>query len=222
MARPCVAKKQWTVAMCLNHWAMALSIVLLIISGLYIGRPFTTAAGETWQKFIMADIRFVHLLFGLLLTSLFVWRIYLAFFSRFHADWKDFFAWLDIKNFIKQIKFYTLISTELPEHTGLYGTLQSAAYGFLLLIVFLVIITGLILYGALHQAGLSNIIYGILRPLETTLGGLAGVRFIHHILTWLFVIFICIHTYLAFWYDIVFKEGTISSIISGSVFKKAE
>lgn len=215
------AKKQWSVAMCINHWAMAVCIVLLIISGFYIGRPFTIGAGETWQKFSVADVRFFHLLFGFMLTALLVWRAYLAFFSRFHADWKDFFAWLDFKNVYKQILFYALITTDLPEHTGLYGTLQSAAYGFLLIMVFGIVITGLILYGALHSIGLGGFISVALHPLEGTLNGLAGVRFIHHILTWGFVLFIFVHTYLAFWYDIVFKKGTISSIISGRVFEKA-
>jgi len=217
-----VAKKQWSVAMCINHWAMALCMVILIITGFYIGRPFTVAAGETWKKFFMAEIRFVHLLFGLILTALMTWRIYLALFSRFHADWKDFFAWLDLKNVFRQIRFYTLISTELPEHTGLYGTLQSAAYGFLLVMALFEVITGLVLYGALHQAGLGGFLYSVLRFGETALGGLAGTRFIHHLLTWFFVLFIIIHTYLAFWYDVVFKKGTISSIISGRVFEKAE
>ena len=220
MSKNRLVKKQWTVAMRINHWAMAVSILLLIITGFYIGRPFTIGAGETWQKFFTANVRLVHLVFGLILTVLFIWRIYLAFFSRFHADWKDFFAWLDVKNVIKQIKFYTLISTDRPEHTGLYGTLQSAAYGFLLILVFLVVVTGLILYGALHQAGLGALIYGFLRPVETMLGGLAGVRFIHHLLTWGFVLFTIVHTYLAFWYDNVYKEGTISSIVSGTVFER--
>ena len=217
-----LAKKQWTAAMRINHWSMAISILLLIITGFYIGRPFTIGAGETWQKFFTGKVRLVHLLFGLILTVLFIWRIYLAFFSRFHADWKDFFAWLDFKNVIKQIKFYMLISTEMPEHTGLYGTLQSAAYGFLLILVFLVVVTGLILYGALHQAGMAALICGIFRPIETMLGGLAGVRFIHHVLTWGFVLFIIVHTYLAFWYDNVYKECTISSIVSGNVFERVD
>ena len=41
---------------------------------------------------------------------IFIWRVYLAFFSRFHADWKDFFAFLNIKNSIHQIRFYLLFS----------------------------------------------------------------------------------------------------------------
>jgi len=222
MAEPLVVKKQWSAAMRINHWAMAACIVVLIISGFYIGRPLTIGSGETWQKFFMTEVGFVHLLFGFILTALFVWRAYLCFFSRFHADWKDFFAWLDFKSLYEQLKFYTLLSKDPPpEHAGLYGTIQSVAYGCLLIVIFLIVITGLILYGAVHHAGLASVISTVLNPLAVTLSGLAGVRFFHHVLTWAFVLFICIHFYMALWTDIVLKKNIISSMINGRIFKKA-
>lgn len=217
------AEKHWSEALCMNHWAMAISIFILIITGIYITEPFTTSSGETWQKFFMAHVRFVHLVFGLLLVVLFIWRVYLAFFSHFHPDWKDFFAWLNPKNTWHAIKFYTLVTTDPPEHTGLYGSLQASAYLFLFLIVFIEAVTGLVLYGALHQAGLAGILYVVFGPVERWIfGGLAGTRYIHHVLTWLFIVFIMIHVYLSFWYDRVFKQGTISSIVNGLFFKEAE
>jgi Ni/Fe-hydrogenase 1 B-type cytochrome subunit len=205
----------------INHWAMALSIVVLIVTGFYIAEPFTISTGETVDKFLMGDVRFYHLLFGVFLVFIFIWRIYLAFFSRFHADWKDFFAWTDIKNTIKQVKFYLLISKEPPAHTHLYGPLQSVAYGGLLFMLFLIVLTGLILMGTGYHAGLTAFVYALLKPFENMMGGLAGVRWIHHILTWLFILFIIVHVYMAFWYDAIFKEGTISSMISGRLFRKA-
>jgi Ni/Fe-hydrogenase 1 B-type cytochrome subunit len=217
-----IAKKHWSIAMCINHWAMAVAIVVLILTGFYIAEPFTAATGETWHKYLMANMRFVHLVFGFILTSLFVWRIYLAFFSCFHADWKDFFAWLNFKNTFHAIKFYTLITTDPPEHTGLYGSLQSAAYLFLLSMVCIIVTTGLILYSALYKAGLAKFLYTILSSIEGLIGGLAGTRFIHHALTWIFIFFIIVHTYLAFWYDAVFKQGTISSIINGRIFEETK
>ena len=204
----------------INHWAMAISIIVLIVTGFYIAEPFTISTGETVDKFFMGDVRFYHILFGVFLVFIFIWRIYLAFFSRFHADWKDFFAWTNIKNTIKQLKFYMLISKEPPEHTHLYGPLQSVAYGGLLFMLFLIVLTGLILMGAGYHAGLTAFVYVLLKPFETLMGGLAGVRWIHHILTWLFILFIIVHVYMAFWYDAIFKEGTISSMISGRLFRK--
>lgn len=213
-------KKEWSVAIRYNHWIMAFSIFVLIVTGFYIAKPFTIFTGETVNKFFMGNMRVAHVFFGIVLTFIFVWRIYLAFFSKFHADWKDFFAWTNFGNTLKQIKFYALISKEPPEHTHLYGPLQSIAYAGLLVMVFLIILTGLILTGAGYHAGWIAVIYGIVKPFETIMGGLAIVRFIHHILTWCFILFIIAHIYMAFWYDVVFKESTISSMVSGVVFRK--
>lgn len=217
-----ISVKEWTLAIRLNHWAMALSIIILIVTGFYIATPFTIPQGETVDKFFMGNVRFVHLLFGVILVFLFIWRVYLAFFSRFHADWKDFLAFTNIKNFIHQIKFYLLITKEGPEYKTLYGPLQSLAYLGLLFMVFVICITGLILMGAGYHAGLTSVVYTILRPVENLLGGLATVRYIHHIFTWFFVLFIVVHIYMAFWYDFVLKKGTVSSMISGNIFKKVK
>lgn len=214
--------KEWSAAIRLNHWAMALSIFILIVTGLYIASPFGTSQGETVNKYLMGNMRFIHLLFGVILLFLFIWRIYLAFFSRFHADWKDFLAFTNIKNFIHQIKFYLLITKEGPEYKTLYGPLQSLAYLGLLFMVFVICVTGLILMGAGYDAGLTALIYKILRPIQNLLGGLAVVRYIHHIFTWFFVLFIVVHIYMAFWYDFVLKKGTVSSMISGNIFKEVK
>jgi Ni/Fe-hydrogenase 1 B-type cytochrome subunit len=47
------------------------------------------------------------------------------------------------------------------------------------------------------------------------------IRFIHHIFTWLIILFVVVHIYMAFWYDVVFKEGTISSMVGGRVYRKS-
>ena len=215
------AVKEWTVAMRLNHWGMVLSVLLLIVTGFYIAAPFSILQGETINKFFMGNVRFVHTLFGLFLTFLFIWRVYLAFFSRFHADWKDFFAFTDWPNTIKQLKFYALISKEPAEHKYLYGPMQSLAYGALLVMVFLIVISGLILMGAGYHAGFTAMAYAALKPVENLVGGLAIVRWIHHILVWLFILFILAHVYMVFWYDIIFKEGIVSSMIGGNLFRKS-
>jgi len=213
---------EWTAPIRIHHWAMAISIFYLIVTGWYIADPFTVSSGETVHKFLMGDMRFYHLLFGVILTILFFWRIYMGFFARFHAKWENFLAIADWKNFIKQIKFYLLVSKERPDHVYLYGPLQAMSYAGLFLMIFLIVITGLILTGADYNHGLLGIIAWMLTPLERLMGGLAGVRYFHHILTWLFVLFVIVHIYMAFWYDIVFKEGTVSSMINGLVFKTKE
>jgi Ni/Fe-hydrogenase 1 B-type cytochrome subunit len=214
--------REWTVPVRVHHWAMALSVFFLIVTGWYIADPFSTSSGETVHKFLMGDMRYYHLLFGVILTILFVWRMYMGFFERFHAKWENFLAITDWKNFVKQIKFYLLVSNERPDHVYLYGPLQALSYMGLFVMIFFIVITGLILTGAGYHHGLLGLAGWILTPVERLVGGLAMVRYVHHILTWLFVLFIIVHIYMAFWYDIVFKEGTVSSMINGMVFKAKE
>ncbi len=52
--------------------------------------------------------------------------------------------------------------------------------------------------------------------------GLAAVRMMHHVLAWGFILFIVVHIYMAFWYDAVLKEGTLSSMVTGNIFQKGE
>jgi len=212
--------KEWSVPIRINHWGMVISIFILIVTGFYIAGPFTVYEGETVKKFFMGDVRFIHILFGVFLSFIFIWRVYLAFFSKFHADWKDFFAFTDWPNTVKQLKFYALVSKEPAEHKYLYGPMQSLAYGGLMVMILFIVLTGVILMGAGYHAGLTALIYKIVKPFENLVGGLAMVRWIHHILTWCFVLFVVVHIYMAFWYDVMFKQGTVSSMISGIVYKK--
>ena len=212
--------KEWSVPIRINHWGMVISIFILIVTGFYIAGPFTVYEGETVKKFFMGDVRFVHILFGVFLSFIFIWRVYLAFFSKFHADWKDFFALTDWPNTVKQLKFYALVSKEPAEHKYLYGPMQSLAYGGLMVMILFIVLTGVILMGAGYHAGLTGLIYKIVKPFENLVGGLAMVRWIHHILTWCFILFVVVHIYMAFWYDVMFRQGTVSSMISGIVYKK--
>lgn len=212
--------KEWSVPIRINHWGMVISIFTLIVTGFYIAGPFTVYEGETVKKFFMGDVRFIHILFGVFLSFIFIWRVYLAFFSKFHADWKDFFAFTDWPNTIKQLKFYALVSKEPAEHKYLYGPMQSLAYGGLMVMILFIVLTGVILMGAGYHAGLTALVYKMVKPFENLMGGLAMVRWIHHILTWCFILFIVVHIYMAFWYDVMFKQGTVSSMISGIVYKK--
>ena len=217
-----VCKTEWSASIRINHWAMALVIVVLTVTGFYIANPFTVLKGETVNKFFMGNVRFVHDLFGVFLVFLFLWRIYLAFFSRFHADWKDFIAWTDVPTTLDQIKFYLLIKKDPPIHTCLYGPLQSLAYLALIIMLLVIVVTGLIMMGANYHAGLTAAVYTVLRPVENLIGGLAVVRYIHHVFTWLIILFTVVHVYMAFWYDAVLKQGTISSMVSGHLFERGK
>ena len=107
-----------------------------------------------------------------------------------------------------------------PELKYKYGPLQSIAYNGCMFMLVLVLLTGIMLTGADCHGYFISKIYVLLKPVEKLMGGLAQVRFIHHLLTWGFILFGTAHVYMAFWYDIVFQEGTVSSMIGGNAFKR--
>ncbi len=215
-------KKEWWLSIRLIHWSVVISVFTLLISGFYIATPITFGSGATPDKFYMGNIRSIHTFFGAFLTFLMLWRAYLGLFAKFHARWTDLLAWTDLDNLITQIRFYLLLSEKKPSHRYQYGPLQALAYNGLIFLQIMIILTGLIMVGANIHAGLSLWLGNFLKPVEIAMGGLAGVRMIHHIIAWGFILFIMVHVYMAVWIDIVYKEGTISSMISGRVFRKAE
>ncbi len=215
-------RKEWWLSIRLIHWSVVISVLALLATGYYIAAPINNGAGVTADKFMMGNIRSVHTFFGVLLTFLMIWRAYLGLFSKFHARWVDLLAWADLPNLFTQIKFYLLLSNKHPKHNHQYGPMQSLAYSGLIVLQTGIILTGMIMVGANFHAGLSLWVGGVLKPVEIALGGLAGVRLLHHIIAWGFVLFMMVHVYMAIWADVVYKEGTISSMISGRVFRKSE
>jgi len=60
----------------------------------------------------------------------------------------------------------------------------------------------------------------VLKPIENLLAGWPLFAYIHHVFTWLFILFIVAHIYMAFWYDAVLKEGRFHQMIGGRVVQK--
>lgn len=216
-----IPKKEWSAAIRLNHWLRVICISVLIITGLYIAEPFTIEKGWTGEKMFMAEIRFWHILFGMSIGLLFFWRFYLSFFSLFHADWKDFLAWTNWKNVKQEFRFYLLFSKEPPEEKYLFDPLQSLSYLGFMVMLFGLILTGTIMMGAGYDRGITALVYKMVKPVELWMGGLAMVRWIHHILMWGVILFMAVHVNMAFLHDYLFKEGTVSSMISGTIFHRS-
>ncbi len=64
------------------------------------------------------------------------------------------------------------------------------AYSGIYISLILISLTGLILHIHVYHEGIAGLLYGILRPIEVLMGGLAMVREIHHICMWIFIIFL--------------------------------
>src|SRR5690606_11599762 len=79
----------WGVPLRVMHWLAAASIVVLAVTGLYIGKPYFIAGGDTADHFLMGRVRFIHFVAGAVLVMTGIVRIYWLFagnrFERWHA-----------------------------------------------------------------------------------------------------------------------------------------
>jgi len=203
------------------HWAAAISIVALVVTGFYIGKPYFVVGGETSSHFLMGWMRFLHFAAAALFVTTAIIRVYWLFAGNQFERWKALFpVWRqDWVNLFKQVKFYLMIQPEKAPHYLGHNPLQQLSYTGLYGIAVLQVATGFAMYGQSRPGGLWYTLFGWIVPL---FGGIQMVHFVHHVLTWAFLIFIPIHIYLALRADLLERTGTISSIVSGGRFVRSD
>lgn len=199
------------------HWAAALSLLVLAITGLYIGRPYFVTSGDTGSHYLMGWIRFLHFAAAAVLVATAIIRVYWLFAGNKYERWPALFPvrLRDWSNLVKQVKYYLMIHPEKAPHYLGHNPLQQLSYTAIYGLALLQVITGFAMYGQSDPGGLFFTAFGWVAPL---LGGMPVVRFVHHVTTWAFLIFIPIHVYLATRADLLERGGAISSIISGGRF----
>ena len=201
------------------HWVAAIAIVVLAVTGLYIGRPYFAPSPGPSTPFAMGWMRFLHFLAAGALVATAIVRFYWLFagnkFERlaalFPVRGKD---WV---NMVKQVKFYLLIQPEKAPHYLGHNPLQQFAYTGVYVLALLSVLTGFTLYGQANPGGLFYRLFNWI----TVFGGLSFIRFVHHTLPWAYLIFLPIPIYLAVRADLLEHTGTISSVISGGRFVPA-
>jgi Ni/Fe-hydrogenase 1 B-type cytochrome subunit len=202
------------------HWLAALAIVVLAGTGFFIGRPYFVVAGDTADHFVMGWFRFVHFTAAAVLVATVIVRVYWLFAGNKFERWVALFPVRpkDWVNMVRQVKYYLMIHPEKAPHYLGHNPLQQFSYTGIYLLAVVEIVTGFTLYGQSNPGGLFYSAFAWVVPL---FGGLQVVRFVHHVVTWVFLIFIPIHVYLATRSDIMERGGAISSIITGGKFVPA-
>ena len=199
------------------HWAAALSIVVLVVTGFYIGKPYFMTSGEASAHFLMGWMRFLHFAAAGVFVATAIIRGYWLFAGNQYERWRALFPIKpkDWVNLVKQVKFYLLIHPEKGPHYLGHNPLQQFSYTAIYGIALIQVATGFAMYGQSHPGGLWYTLFGWLVPL---FGGIQVLHLVHHLMTWAFLTFIPIHIYLALRSDLLERTGTISSIISGGRF----
>jgi Ni/Fe-hydrogenase 1 B-type cytochrome subunit len=210
----------WELPLRLMHWVAALCIVVLAVTGFYIGKPYFLTTGEASSHFLMGKVRLLHFSAAGLLVATGIVRAYWLFAGNKYERLAALFPVRprDWVNMFRQVKFYLMIKPEQAPHYLGHNPLQQLSYTGMYLVALLLVITGFNLYG---QSNPGGIIHTVFAWVPLLFGGLQRVRFVHHVLTWAFLIFIPIHVYLAIRSDVLERTGTMSSIISGGRFVNA-
>lgn len=199
------------------HWTAALCIVTLAVTGLYIGKPYFMTSGEASAHFLMGKVRFVHFTAAAVLVMTAIVRAYWLFMGNRYERLPALFPVRprDWANLVRMVKFYLMIQPEkAPRYLG-HNPLQQLSYTAMYAVAAIAAATGFALYG---QSNPTGWIYAATNWIGPLFGGMPVVRFIHHVATWAFLIFIPIHVYLAFRADHLERTGVISSIVSGGRF----
>jgi len=203
---------EWPVR--ITHWVNAFSILMLSITGFYIGSPFMTAPEST--QYIMGWVRFLHFSFAYLFTVSVLARILWMFLGNHHASWKVFFPWTTAEgrhSFVKMFRYYTFTGKQISYEVGHNPVAAMAYLGIFCLFLFQ-IASGFALYGQFAPGGFWN---GMTNWLLTLVGN-QWLRLGHHGVMWLLIGFFINHIYSAWLMDVKERNGTISGIFSGYRF----
>jgi len=204
----------WGVPLRVMHWAAAFAILALAVTGLYIGKPYFMTSGEASSHYLMGTVRFIHFVAAGVLVMTAIVRAYWLFAGNRYERWTALVPWRprEIRNLFRQARAYLLVRPEeAPPYLG-HNPLQQLSYTGMYAVALLQVVTGFALYGQ-YDAG--SIFYRAFNWVGLLMGGMPNVRFVHHVLTWAFAIYVPIHVYMSIRADVLEHNSTISSIVSG-------
>jgi len=206
----------WDAVVRTTHWLVAGSILVLAVTGIYIGRPFQSSVGPATPHFLMGWVKAVHFYAAIVFTISFLARLVWFFRGPKQASWRQFIPTTKARwvNFAKTLRFYLFLSVEPPGAIG-HNAVAGLAYTAVFFLYVVMLVTGFAMYGA--SADVSSPMY-VFHGLWAWVGGLQTARVIHHIVMWLILGFVVHHIYSALLTAKQERNGEMESIFSGSKY----
>jgi len=210
----------WELPVRVTHWLIALSILVLAVTGLYIAHPVMHVTGAATDHFVTGWFRLVHSYAAIVFTVSVLSRVTWMFVGNKYARWDKFLPVHAIRarGLWPTFKFYTFLLRKPPGFVG-HNPLAGAAYCGIFVLYFVMIATGFAMFSA--SAAPGSVMHGFqfLIPLA---GGLQTARWIHHAVMWLLLGFVVHHVYSAVLMSHVEVNGTVESIFTGWKFVPRE
>jgi Ni/Fe-hydrogenase 1 B-type cytochrome subunit len=203
------------------HWINAFLVFTLIGTGLIIGDPpafmiSTEASFNYWFGWV----RMIHFISAFMFMINWMFRIYWSFNGTKWESWKNFVPYN--KKFIKgiwDVFRYDIFLHKTKEHVGIgHNQLAGFSYFVLFLLSIAISLTGLALYAPMSTIESLSVFTFV----TDIFGNEMDVRFVHHILMWIFVMFSVVHIYLVVFHDYVEGRGETSSMVGGFKFIEEE
>lgn len=204
----------WELPIRIFHWVNALSIVLLMLTGIYIGNPFvgSPVPEEAYYSYLMGWVRYIHFFAAFVFTANLIYRLYWAFKGNQYARSNPFRAsfWKEVWQTLK----YYLFLPNRKQHSIGHNKLAELSYLiFIGLGSIIMIFTGYFLF---FEPQFESAIGGFFNRFNVLFGGDSfTIRSIHHLVAWGFILFLIVHLYMVLREDWLSRNGTTSSIITG-------
>ncbi len=206
-----VTKYVWEWPVRIVHWVNFLAIIILSVTGIYIGSPKTLALNPS--QYVMGWVRFVHFVAGYVFAISVLSRIYWAFKGNEYANWRSFVPYFfrdGRKNMKETFLFYTFFRAKSPHVTG-HNALAGSVYLVVFLLYLVMIFTGFAMFS---QYAPNSLMHGAFGWLLTIFGN-QGLRLTHHCIMWVLIAFAIHHVYSAWLMDVKEKNGVMSSMFGG-------
>ena len=212
-AFPPVRVYVWELPVRVSHWLIFLPVVALSFTGYYMHNPFIV--GKSGTTFLMATIRFIHVVAGFVFISAFLLRLYWFFMGNSWSNWRAFVPihrrqWRGMGG---MVAYYSFLRKDLAHHVG-HNALAAVTYLWMFTLMFIEIITGLTLYtqvrGKWVLGWLFSWIPGVI--------DIQHVRLIHFCIMFAFFVFVIHHVYSAVLVSWEERNGLIESIFTGYKF----
>lgn len=197
------------------HWINAAAMVVLAVTGYFIGKPLPTVPGEAAENFLMGYLRFAHFAAAFIFAIGLLGRIYWAFVGNHHAR-QIFMLPLGNRHWWREVLFelrwYLFLEKYPKKYVGHNPMAQLMMFFFFTVLAVGMVFTGFALYGESAPGGFFDTLFGWLMPL---LGGSLETHNFHRLGMWIMMTFVLVHVYAAIREDIMSRQSLISTMISG-------
>lgn len=198
------------------HWINALAMVVLAVTGYFIGTPLPTQPGEAATHFLMGYIRFAHFAAAYIFAVGLLGRIYWAFVGNRHAR-QIFMLPLTNKHWWSEVFFevrwYLFLEKHPKKYVGHNPMAQLMMFFFFTVLAVGMVFTGFAIYS--EGAGLGSWQDSLFGWVIPALGGSLQVHNLHRLGMWIMMSFAIVHIYAAVREDIMSRQSLISTMISG-------